>query len=63
MGKDVTPHTLKAGLGSDLLSSLGASIAHISTTGHVLVRLASPSEVMNTQQPLPNAQLRRLAAF
>ena len=31
---------LEVGLGSDLLSSLGASISHISTTGHVV--LGSP---------------------
>ena len=31
MGKDVTPYTLEVGLGSDLLSSLGVSISHISS--------------------------------
>ena len=35
-----TPWTLEAGLGSELLSSLGASISHNSTTGHVV--LGSP---------------------
>ena len=40
-GGDVTPNTLESTLGSnDLLASLGASISHISSSGHIV--LGSP---------------------
>ena len=39
-GSDVTPNTLESTLGSDLLASLGASISHISSSGHIV--LGSP---------------------
>ena len=65
MGKDAsTPqHTLEVSLGSNLLSSLGASISHIPIP-LAIVCLAPPLGVKNnTSQPLPNAQLKRLTAF
>ena len=40
MGNDVTPRTIVDNLGPELLSSLGASISQISSTGHVV--LGSP---------------------
>ena len=40
MGRDVTPNTLESTLGSNLLASLGASLSHISSSGHIV--LGSP---------------------
>ena len=39
-GLDVNPNTLSSTLGSNLLASLGASISHISSSGHIV--LGSP---------------------
>ena len=39
-GLDVNPNTLESTLGSNLLASLGASISHISSSGHIV--LGSP---------------------
>ena len=39
-GSDVTPNPLESSLGSNLLASLGASISHISSSGHIV--LGSP---------------------
>ena len=41
-GLDVNPNTLSSTLGSNLLASLGASISHISSSGHIV--LGSPIE-------------------
>ena len=40
MGRDVTPNTVETTLGSNLLASLGASLSHISSSGHIV--LGSP---------------------
>ena len=37
LGKDVTPSTIEDNFGPQLLSSLGASISLISSTGHVVI--------------------------
>ena len=36
-GLDVNPNTLESTLGSNLLASLGASISHISSSGHIVL--------------------------
>ena len=41
-GLDVNPNTLSSTLGSNLLASLGASISHISSSGHIVIVLGSP---------------------